>query len=63
VPRTSAGHQDQGGFEGAGVAELGEVGDAAGDLEARVAALAVLGDPGAAFADCVVVAEGERAAL
>ena len=58
--RLAAVHQGQRGLEGAGVVELDEVGDAAVDLEARIAALAVLGDPGAAFADRVVVAEGER---
>src|SRR5512135_3329599 len=58
--RVAAVHQGEHGFEGVGVVELDEVVDAAVYPEARFAALAVLRNPGAAFADGFVVAEGER---
>src|SRR5512139_1345588 len=58
--RFAAVHQRERGLEGRGVGQLDEVGDAAVDLEARIAPLAVLGNPGAALEDGFVVAERER---
>src|SRR5574340_645536 len=60
LQRLAAVHQGQRGLEGAGFVELGEIGDAAIDLETRFASLAVLRDPGAALKDGFVVAERER---